>query len=169
MNEKSLVAKKIHPYISKILQILISFTQIDIYIIYMICIYIYIYIHTYIWYDMIWYIYTHIYIYIYIFLFFDKCLFTLSITQSVYSEQPTAFLARKHLSTMLLTNFDSLNSTLNIFQETQDFLVLTVLTRFLSFNYLYIFKNHRQTFPWPAERPSSHLRVTQMWFGPNIH
>ena len=43
--------------------------------------------------------------------------------------------------TMLLTNFENLNSTSNIFQE----------TRFLSFdkptNYLHLFTNHRQTFP----------------------
>ena len=45
-------------------------------------------------------------------------------------------------------------------------------TRFLSFdwsiNYLYLFKNHRQTFSWAGECPSSHLKVTKMWFGPNI-
>ena len=29
-------------------------------------------------------------------------------------------------------------------------------------------KKHRQTFSWPAERPSSHLKVTEMWFGPKI-
>ena len=44
-------------------------------------------------------------------------------------------------------------------------------TRFLSFggasNYLYLFKNHRQTFSWPGVRPSSHFEVTKMWFGPN--
>ena len=35
-------------------------------------------------------------------------------------------------------------------------------------NYLYLFKNHRQTFSWPGERPSSRFKVTKMWFGPNI-
>ena len=44
--------------------------------------------------------------------------------------------------------------------------------RFLSFdrssNSLYLFKNHRQTFLWPGKRPSSHLKVAKMWFGPNI-
>ena len=45
-------------------------------------------------------------------------------------------------------------------------------TQFLSFggptNYLYLFKNHRQVFSWPEERPPPHLKVTKMWFGPNI-
>ena len=34
-------------------------------------------------------------------------------------------------------------------------------------HYLYVFKNHQQTFSWPGERPSSHLKFTQMWFGPS--
>ena len=41
-------------------------------------------------------------------------------------------------------------------------------TQFLSFdwptNYLYLFKNHRQTFPRPGKRPSSHLKVTKSDF-----
>ena len=45
-------------------------------------------------------------------------------------------------------------------------------TRFPSFdgptNYLYLFKNHQQTFSWPGERPASHLKVTKLWFGPNM-
>ena len=45
-------------------------------------------------------------------------------------------------------------------------------TRFLSFgglsNYLYLFKNHRQVFSWPGELPSFHVKVTKMWFSPNI-
>ena len=45
-------------------------------------------------------------------------------------------------------------------------------TQFLNFggpsNYLYLFKNHRETFPWPGERPSSHIKVTKIWFAPNI-
>ena len=71
----------------------------------------------------------------------------------LHSEQPTVLLARRHLNTMLLTNFEK-------------------NTRFLSFdgatNYLHLFKNHRQTILWPAERPSSHLKVIKIWFGPNI-
>ena len=43
----------------------------------------------------------------------------------LYSEQPTVLLARRHLNTMLLTNFGNLNSISNIFQETHNFLVLT--------------------------------------------
>ena len=42
-----------------------------------------------------------------------------------YSEQPTVSLVRGHLNTILLTNFENLNSILNIFQETHNFLVLT--------------------------------------------
>ena len=45
-------------------------------------------------------------------------------------------------------------------------------TRFLSFdessNYLYLFKDHQQTFPRPGERTPSHFKVTKKWFGPNI-
>ena len=43
-----------------------------------------------------------------------------------YSEKPTIFLARRHLPTMLLTNFENINSISNIFQEGHNFLVLTV-------------------------------------------
>ena len=43
----------------------------------------------------------------------------------LYSEQPSDLLARRHLHTMLLTNFKNLNSISKIFQETHDFLVLT--------------------------------------------
>ena len=43
----------------------------------------------------------------------------------LYSEQPTVLLARRYLNTMLLTNFENLNSISNIFQETHNFLVLT--------------------------------------------
>ena len=57
------------------------------------------------------------------------------------------FVVWRHLNTMILTNFENLSSISNIFQETQ----------FLSFvrpsNYLHLFKNHRQTFSWPGERP----------------
>ena len=42
----------------------------------------------------------------------------------LYSEQPTVLLARRHLKTMLLINFENVNSILNIFQEIHDFLVL---------------------------------------------
>ena len=41
------------------------------------------------------------------------------------SEQPTVSLAWRDLSTMLLTNFENLNSISNISQETHDFLVLS--------------------------------------------
>ena len=43
----------------------------------------------------------------------------------LYSEQPTFFLARRHLNTMTLTSFENLNSISIIFQETHNFLVLT--------------------------------------------
>ena len=74
----------------------------------------------------------------------------------LYFEQPTVLLARNHLNTMLLTNFEHLIFISNIFQ----------FRTFLSFdgpsNYLYLFKKHRQTFPGSEERPSSHLKVTKM-------
>ena len=41
------------------------------------------------------------------------------------SAQETILLVRRHLTTILLTNFEKLNSISNIFQETQNFLVLT--------------------------------------------
>ena len=72
------------------------------------------------------------------------------------------FLARRHLNTMFLPNLENLNSFPNIFQD----------SRFLSFegssNYLYLFKNHRQRFSWLGERPSSYLKFSKIWFGPNI-
>ena len=43
----------------------------------------------------------------------------------LYSEQATVLPARRHLNTMILTNFEKLNSISNIFQETHDFFVLT--------------------------------------------
>ena len=43
----------------------------------------------------------------------------------LYSEQPTVFLDRRHLNTMILTNFENLNSISNIFQEIHSILVLT--------------------------------------------
>ena len=102
----------------------------------------------------------------YLFLiFFDKCLFTFSCTQNVYctpSSQPRCWLGHtpKH----------------NAFEQFWKFKFYFVHfpsnTQYLSFdgpsNYVYLFKNHRHTFPWQGERPLSHLRVIKMWFGPNI-
>ena len=45
----------------------------------------------------------------------------------LYSEQPSVLLARRHLNTMILINFENLNSISNILQETHYFLVLTDL------------------------------------------
>ena len=42
----------------------------------------------------------------------------------LYSEQQTILLARRHLDTMILTIFESLNFISNILQETNNFLVL---------------------------------------------
>ena len=44
--------------------------------------------------------------------------------RKLYSEQPTILLARRYLNSMLLTNFENLNTISNIFLETHDFLVL---------------------------------------------
>ena len=41
--------------------------------------------------------------------------------RKLYSEQPIVLLARRHLNTMLLTNFQSLNFISNISQETNNF------------------------------------------------
>ena len=43
----------------------------------------------------------------------------------LYSEQLIVLLALRQLNTMLLSKFENLNSILNIFQETHNFLVLT--------------------------------------------
>ena len=43
----------------------------------------------------------------------------------LYSDLPTVLLDRRHLNTMLLTNFENLNCISNIFQETHNLLVLT--------------------------------------------
>ena len=63
---------------------------------------------------------------------------------------------------MILTNFENLNSISNISQE-RTFLTFDRLS--IS-NYFYLFKNHRQTFSWPGEGPSFHLKDkdTKMWF-----
>ena len=71
------------------------------------------------------------------------------------SEQPTVLFARRHLNTMILTNFENLNSILNISQETQ-YLSLDGPS-----NYLYLFKNRQQASLWPGELSSSHLKVTK--------
>ena len=78
--------------------------------------------------------------------------------RTLYSEQPTVLLARRHLKTIICTNFENLTSISN--------------TQFLSFNgpsnCLYLFKSHRQTISWPGKGPSCHIKVTKMWFGTNI-
>ena len=43
----------------------------------------------------------------------------------MYSEQSTILLPPRHLSAMLLTNFENVNSISNIFQETHDLSVLS--------------------------------------------
>ena len=85
------------------------------------------------------------------FIFFDKCLFTLSVTQSVccnLSSQPFCCLETPKHNTF--DQFWKFKSHFEHFPRN---------TRLLSFegpsNYLYLFKNYRQTFSWPGERPSS--------------
>ena len=56
----------------------------------------------------------------YLAIIFENGLFTLLVKQNV---KPTVLLARRHPNTTLLTNFENINSTSNIFQETKDFLV----------------------------------------------
>ena len=89
-----------------------------------------------------------------------KYFFPFSLTNSFgyvkrmpYSEQPTILLARRHPNTMFLTDFENLIRFRTYFKS----------TRFLTFdkptNYLYLFKNHRQTFLWIGKRPSPHLKL----------
>ena len=44
--------------------------------------------------------------------------------RKLYCEQSTVLVARRHLNTMILTNFKNLNSISNILQEKHNFLVL---------------------------------------------
>ena len=74
----------------------------------------------------------------------------------LYSEQPIVLLTRRHLSKMIFTNFEHLYSISNISHEIHDFSFARPS------NYLYLFKNHRQIFSWPEERPSSHLKDTKI-------
>ena len=108
-SEKLLAGKKIHPYISRVLQIYISFFLFFYFLFFSFFLQIPIYLVGY-------------------------------AKRKLYCEQATVLLARKHLNTMLLINFENLNSILYIFQK----------TRIFSFsrpsNYMYLFKNHRQTF-----------------------
>ena len=80
----------------------------------------------------------------------------------LYSEQSTGLLAWRNLN-IAVEQFCKFKFHFEQFPGN---------TRFFSFggptNYFYLFKNHRQTFSWPGESPSSHLKVTKMWFGPNI-
>ena len=80
----------------------------------------------------------------------------------LYSEQSTGLLAWRNLN-IIVEQFCKFKFHFEQFPGN---------TRFFSFggptNYFYLFKNHRQTFSWPEESPSSHLKVTKMWFGPNI-
>ena len=46
------------------------------------------------------------------------------VKRMLHSEQPTVLLARRHLNTMLLINFENFNSISNIFWEAHNFLVL---------------------------------------------
>ena len=61
-----------------------------------------------------------LYIYIYSSSLTNACLHC----RMLHSENPTVLLARRHLNTMCLTNFENLRSISNIFQETHNFLVL---------------------------------------------
>ena len=80
----------------------------------------------------------------------------------LYSEQLTVLLAGRHLNTMILTNFENVNSILNIFQETHNFIVLTepVIIG------IYFRTTDRQFVT--REYPPSHLKVIKMRFVPYI-
>lgn len=71
----------------------------------------------------------------------------------LHSEQQIVVLARTHLNTMILTNFENFNSISNIFRETHGFLVLTD-TGIIC---IYI-KTVFVTGDW---RPPAHLKVTK--------
>ena len=94
-SEKSMVGKKNNPYIPRILQIYIFF----------------------------------FFSFFFFFIFFFHFLLQMPVylfshaKRMLYSEQP--LLAWRHLNTMILTNFQNLNSISNIFQEMHNFLVLT--------------------------------------------
>ena len=86
----------------------------------------------------------------------------------LYFEQTTVSLDWR-LNTILLTNFENLNSISNIFQETLHFLVLPDPRIICIYLIYFIYLHHqRQTLSSPGERPSFSLRVTKMCFGLNI-
>ena len=61
-----------------------------------------------------------------VFFYTDISFFIFSYAKHMlYSEQPTVLLAQRHLNTVPLNKFENLNSILNIFQKTHDFLVFT--------------------------------------------
>ena len=93
-------------------------------------------------------------------IFFNKCLFTLSVTRSVCCTLRSIYFFG--LETPKHNDFDQfwkLKFHLEHFQRN---------TRILSFdgpsNYLYLFRNHRKTFSWPVKCPLSNLKVTKMWW-----
>lgn len=71
----------------------------------------------------------------------------------LHSEQQIVVLARTHLNTMILTNFENFNSISNIFRETHGFLVLTDTAIIC----IYI----RTVFVTGDWRPPAHLKVTK--------
>ena len=97
------------------------------------------------------------------FIFFDKCVSTLWLRKAyAVLWAANCFLGSKTPKHNAFDQFWKIKFHFEDFPRN---------TQFLSFdgpnNYLCIFKNHRQTFSWPGERPSSHLKVTKTWFGPN--
>ena len=114
------------------------------------------------------------------FFYFDKCLCCPCWLRKVYAVlwAGNCFVALeipKHNAFDLIEeNFKNLNSISNIFQETHDFLVLMdsviACIYFLERASIISFKKNKlqQTFSWPAERLSSHLKVIKMRFGPKI-
>ena len=116
--------------------------------------------------DFLDFIYTEfIYLFFFLYIFFDKCLFSLSVTQSVYCA----------LSSELFCWHGSTNH--NAFEQFWKFEFhfehFPRNTRFLRFdgsiNHLFLVKNHQQKFSWPGKRPSSQIQFTKMGFGQNIN
>ena len=76
-----------------------------------------------------------------------------------------------HLCILLRTAYAVLwAANLFIGLETPEHNAFDQFWKFIFHNtwFLGFFKNHQQTFSWPDEHPSPHLKVIKMWFGPSI-
>ena len=75
------------------------------------------------------------------------------VKRKLYPKQLTVLLGRRHPKHNTIEQFWKIKFHFEHF-----------LRKWRSTNYFYLFENHRQTFSWPGERPSYHLKVNKIWF-----